>query len=93
MRRDNSSLAIWFLSGAVLGAVVAALITPETGPHARRKLMREAERGRKSLLESGQELFARGRELCARGREIVDEAADVIERSRRIAEKKIEDRI
>jgi gas vesicle protein len=93
MGRNNSNLAIWFLSGAVLGAVVAALITPETGAGARRKLVKEAERGRKSFLESGQELFARGRELFERGREIVDEAAEVLERSRRIAEKRIDDRI
>ncbi len=93
MERSNSNLAIWFVSGAALGAVVALLMTPETGAGARRKLAGQAERGRKGLIESGQELFVRGRELFQRGREIVDEAAEVLERSRKIAEKAIEDRI
>jgi len=93
MERDNSnSFLLWFAGGAALGAVVALLIAPEPGESTRRKLADQAERGRKSLLGSGQDLFNRGRDLYERGREIVDEAAEVFERSRKIAEKTIDDR-
>ena len=94
MERDNSSTVIaWFISGAVLGAAVALLLAPESGARTRRKLMNQAERGRKTIFESGQELIERGRELYERGREIADDAAEIFERGRRIAEKKIDERI
>ena len=93
MERDRTlTLAGWFLSGAVLGGVVAILLTPRTGAEARENLLDRAERGRKSLLDSGLEIFERGRELFERGREIAEEAARVLENGRTIAEKKVEDR-
>jgi len=93
MSRDNSTMMVWFVSGAILGAAVALLLAPEAGEETRRKLASHAERGRKTLLESGQDLFERGRELYERGREIAEDAADLFERGRRIAEKNIDERI
>jgi gas vesicle protein len=93
MERDNSTVVIWFISGAVLGAAVALLLAPESGERTRRKLAGQAERGRKTIMESGQEIFERGRELYERGREIAEDAAEMFERGRRIAEKKIDERI
>ena len=93
MQRDNSGSGIgWFISGAVLGAAVALLMAPEAGVRTRRKLAEQAERGRKTLLESGQELFERGRELYERGREIAQDAAEMFERGRKLAEKSVEER-
>jgi gas vesicle protein len=93
MDRDNQgTMWGWFLCGAALGGVVALLLAPKTGEQTRELLSGEAERGRRSLLETGQEVFERGRELFERGREIAEEAAQFIEKSRRIAEKRIEDR-
>jgi len=93
MERTNSSnMAIWFASGALLGAVVALLMAPESGQRIRTKLAGQAERGRKSLLESGQELFEKGRELYERGREIAEDAAVIFERGRSIAERNIDER-
>ncbi len=93
MASNNSGSAIgWFISGAVLGAAVALLMAPEAGVRTRRKLGEQAERGRKSLMESGQEIFERGRELYERGREIAQEAAEMFERGRKIAEKTAEER-
>lgn len=92
-RESSTNMAIWFIGGALLGAVVALLIAPESGEGTRRRLASEAERGRKSLIESGQELFEKGRELYERGREIAEEAADLFERGRSIAEKTIDERI
>jgi gas vesicle protein len=93
MERNNGSVFIWFISGAALGAAVALLLAPESGERTRRKLARQAERGRKTIMESGQEIFERGRELYERGREIAEDAAEMFERGRRIAEKTINDRI
>ena len=94
MERDNSSgVVICFLSGAIVGAAVALLLAPESGQRTRRKLAHQAERGRKTIIESGQELFERGRELYERGREIAEDAAELFERGRRIAEKNVDERI
>ena len=94
MRRENAASGIgWLLAGVAVGSVVAYLTAPESGERRRRKLLAQADRGRKSLLESGQELFDRGRELYERGREIAEDAAELFERGRQIAEKVIDDRI
>lgn len=93
VRENTVGLIGWLAVGAVLGAAVALLLAPESGEKTRRNLMMQAQRGRKSLLESGQELFERGRELYERGREIAEDAAELFERGRRIAEKTIDERI
>lgn len=91
-RESSSNMALWFIGGALLGAAVALLMAPESGEGTRQRLANQADRGRKSLIESGQELFEKGRELYERGREIAEDAAEMFERGRRIAEKTIDDR-
>ncbi|MDQ2842947.1 MAG: YtxH domain-containing protein [Acidobacteriota bacterium] len=94
MKRENIGPVIgWFIGGAVLGAVAALLIAPQSGERTRRTLKKQADKGRKTLFHSSQDIVARGRELYERGREIAEEAADLFERGRQIAEKTIEDRI
>jgi gas vesicle protein len=93
MERDYSSNVIWFISGAALGAAVALLLAPEKGERTRRKLVKQAERGRKSILESGRQVYERGRDLYERGREVAEDAAELFERGRKIAEKKINEAI
>lgn len=94
MERDNTmSTVSWLICGAILGAAVALLLAPESGARMRRKLAKHAERGRKTIMESGQEIFERGRQLFERGREIAEDASEMFERGRRIAEKTIEERI
>lgn len=93
MERDNSSVLAWFIGGAILGAAVALLLAPESGERTRNRLVRQAERGKQTFLESSQDLFERGRELYERGREIAEDAAAMFERGRQIAEKTIDDRI
>ena len=92
-RNDFGSSVSWFLSGAVLGAGIAFLIAPESGRRTRRKLVKTAERGRRSFLESSQDIIDRGRELYERGREMAEDAAELFERGRRIAEKQVEERL
>jgi gas vesicle protein len=90
---NKGSVVGWFLGGAVLGAAVALLLAPAPGMRTRRKLASQAERSRKTIIESGQEIFEKGRELYERGREIAEDAAELFERGRRIAEKQIDERV
>ncbi|MDQ2712363.1 MAG: YtxH domain-containing protein [Acidobacteriota bacterium] len=94
MQRDKSGTMIaWFVGGTILGAAVALLVAPQSGAKTRGKLADQAEKGRKSLMESSHDIISRGRELYERGREIAEETAELFERGRKIAEKSIDDRI
>ncbi len=89
---DKTGLIIWLLAGIAIGGVGAVLLAPASGSRTRSKIAEGAEEGRKSLIESGQEIFNKGRELFNQGREIAEDVAAMLEKSRAIAEKKIEDR-
>lgn len=93
MERNNRITLLWFAGGAVVGAIAALLLAPESGEKTRKQLLTNAKRGSKAVSESGQDIIKRGRELYERGREIAEEAADLFERGRNIAEKKINDAI
>jgi gas vesicle protein len=92
-RNDTGTTLLWFVGGALLGATVALLLAPEAGEDTRRRIAEGAQRGRRAVNDSSQEVITRGRELYERGREIAEEAAEIFERGRRIAEKKINDAI
>ncbi len=92
-QRGSGALIGWFIGGALVGAAVALLMAPQSGRRTRHTLKTKAQKGRKSLLESSQDVVARGRELYERGREIAEETAEIFERGRKIAEKTIDDRL
>lgn len=94
MDNDNIGSAFgWFLCGAILGAGAALLLAPEAGKHTRKRLAKQAQRGKKTIVESSQDAISRGRELFERGREIAEEAADMFERGRKVAEKAFDERV
>ncbi len=93
MARDRSIAVIWFIAGIAAGAGAALVLAPEAGEKTRNMIGEQVERGRKTILDSGRELYEHGREMYERGREIAEEAADMFERARSIAEKKIDERI
>jgi gas vesicle protein len=96
MESENDQVATslgWFVLGAALGAGVAILLAPERGVKTRRRLVKQAEQGRKNILNTSQDIFERGRELFERGREIAQEASEMFERGRIVAERKFEEKL
>ena len=83
----------WLVLGVALGAGVAILLAPERGVKTRRRLVKQAESGRKNILSTGQDIFERGRELFERGREIAQEASEMFEHGRIVAERKFEEHL
>lgn len=90
-RSKTETAALWFLGGVALGSAAAILMASDTGKKTGRQLVSQAQRGRRALSDSSQEIIEKGRELYERGRELAEEAADMFERGRAIAEKKIVD--
>lgn len=77
---------MWFLAGAFTGAALALLYAPASGEETRRYLGQQADRSRRALAESGQELLERSRELYEKGKHIADEAAELYEQGRRLVQ-------
>ncbi|MCC7154679.1 MAG: YtxH domain-containing protein [Bryobacterales bacterium] len=86
MAQDNTDRVLWFAAGAALGATIALLYAPQSGKDTRRRLRRQAERGREALAEQGRTLADAGRELYEKGRDLAEEAAQMIERGRKLVE-------
>lgn len=86
MAQDNSDRVLWFVAGAALGATIALLYAPQSGKDTRRRLRKQAERGREALTEQGRSLADAGRELYEKGRDLADEAAQMFERGRKLVE-------
>jgi gas vesicle protein len=94
MENENSigSGVGWFVFGTIVGVAAALLMAPGSGKATRRKLAKQANRGRKNFFNASQDAIDKGRELFERGREIAQEASDMFERGRRVAEKSFEER-
>ena len=86
MREDDSTKAIWFLTGAAIGAAIALLYAPQSGEETRRLIKRKAGEGSEQLTAQGRDLVDRGRELYDKGRSMADEAAEMFERGRRMVQ-------
>ena len=83
MSEENNDMGLaWFFVGAALGAAVALLLAPQSGPETRKTIRRKAEEGRETVSKSSREVMEKGRELFERGKELADEAAEVLERGK-----------
>ena len=83
---NDTSKAIWFLTGAAVGAALALLFAPASGEETRRYLGRKAEEGRDAIADTGRDLVGKGRDLYDKGRKIADEAAEMFDRGRRLVQ-------
>ena len=86
MREDDSTKAVWFLTGAAIGAAIALLYAPQSGEETRRLIKKKAGEGSEQLTSQGREFVDRGRELYDKGRVMADEAAEMFERGRRMVQ-------
>jgi gas vesicle protein len=81
---DYSGKLAWFMTGAVIGAVVALLYAPASGKETRELLSKTGNRGKKAIEETGRDIADAGRDVFERGRKLVDDAADLFERGRKL---------
>jgi gas vesicle protein len=84
MTDDGGPRAVWFLTGAALGAAIALLYAPKTGEETRRIIGEKTKVGRAALSDQGEDLMAKGRELYDKGRRLVDDAADMFDQGKKI---------
>ena len=64
----------FFIAGAVIGAVAALLLAPDSGERTRRKLRRQGEDAADYLIEAGKDLVDRCEDLYKRSNEVVEDA-------------------
>jgi gas vesicle protein len=81
---ESNSGYLWFLAGAVLGASVALLYAPKTGPDTRNYLSDVADDSKDALTTSGKDMLDKGKDLYDRGRQLAEEAADLFDRGRKM---------
>ncbi len=86
MSEDKAGNVMWFVAGIALGATITLLYSPASGRVIRRKIGRNADRGRTAISETSRDLYDRGKELFEKGRQIADEAAELFDRGRKIIE-------
>jgi gas vesicle protein len=83
---DYSGRLTWFLTGAVIGAVVAILYAPKSGKDTRKLLSRTGRRGKEALEDTGKDIAEAGRDMFERGRKLVDDAAELFDRGRKLVQ-------
>ena len=86
MRENDTTKAVWFLTGAAIGAAIALLYAPQSGEETRRLIRQKAEEGGEQLTVQGRDLVDRGRDLYEKGRSMADEASEMFERGRRMVQ-------
>ena len=81
--RTANTLA-WFLTGAVIGAVVTLLYAPRSGKDTRQFLSDKAQGSCDAVAEASKDLAEAGRDMFERGRQLVADAAELFERGRKL---------
>ena len=72
------SVALAFLSGALLGAVAALLLAPQPGRESRERIMGYARRTSEDLREFSEKATETLQDVVEKGREIIDEATATV---------------
>lgn len=103
MSNDNCSSGTFatFLTGALLGAATALLLTPRTGKETRKLLVDYGVNLKESLpedlrqkaeatIERGRHLIEQGQEMIMRGNDIINEGKEYIDEKKRALNEAIE---
>ncbi|NKB80858.1 MAG: hypothetical protein GKS05_02970 [Nitrospirales bacterium] len=75
---SGASVALAFLSGALLGAATAFLLAPQTGRESREGLVRVARRTGEDLRDLTDKASGSWDDMLAKGREFIDEASSAV---------------
>jgi gas vesicle protein len=81
---QSTNTLAWFLTGAVIGAVVTALYAPRSGKETREFLSGKAQGSCDVMADAGKGLIDAGRDMFERGRQLVEDAAELFERGRKL---------
>lgn len=74
----------WFLTGAIIGAVVAVLYAPKSGKDTRKYISDVTQSGRDAVADTSQNIVDAGKEMFERGRKLVEDAADLFDRGKKL---------
>ena len=74
----------WFLTGAVIGAAVAILYTPNSGKDTRTYIGRKTTEAKTAVSDTSADLMERGRDMYTRGKQLMDDAQELFERGRKL---------
>ena len=75
---SSGSVALAFLSGALLGAVTAVLLAPQPGRESRERLLGYARRTGEDFRELRDKATDTWEEVVLKGREFIDEASSAV---------------
>ena len=82
--RDSTSGFVWFLAGAVCGAVVALLYAPNSGQNTRKMIVKKTDETRDALADGGKEIVEKGKDLFERAQKIAGEGAELFDKARKL---------
>jgi gas vesicle protein len=83
-QETSSNNLAWFLTGAMIGAVVAILFAPKSGKDTRQFLSGKAQQGKDAVAEGARDAVDAGRDMFDRGRKLVEDAANLFDRGRKL---------
>ncbi|HID98453.1 MAG TPA: YtxH domain-containing protein [Thermodesulfobacteriaceae bacterium] len=78
-RYSAGSVALSFLLGGAVGAGLAILLTPQSGPEARRKIRSQADTVREEALKVTEGFRTKAEDIVEKSKEMVKEKKNIIE--------------
>ena len=83
-QEEGTSRLAWFLTGVVIGAMVAVLYAPKSGKDTRQFLSEKTQQGKDAVTETSKDMVEASKEMFDRGRKLVEDAADLFDRGRKL---------
>ena len=81
---SSSGRIAWFVTGALIGAMVAVLYAPKSGKDTRKYITGKAQQGKDAITDSTADVVDASKEMFERGRKLVEDAAELFDRGRKL---------